>query len=58
LGRNLVPWQEGVVGNDPTGENARRVAGDEDPASASSAVLGEERERGGVGERGKWVWGS
>ena len=44
LGRNLVPWQEEVVGNDPTGRNPRRAAGDGDLARASGAVL--ERERG------------
>ena len=45
LGRNLVPWQEEVVGNDPTGRNARRAAGDGDPSRFSGAVLGQERER-------------
>ena len=45
LGRNLVPWQEEVVGNDPTGRNPRRAAGDGDPARFSDAVLGQERER-------------
>ena len=45
LGRNLVPWQEEVVGNDPTGRNARRAAGDGDPARSSGVVLGQERER-------------
>ena len=43
-----------MVGNDPTGRNPRRVAGDGDPARASGAVL--ERER--LGERdNEWVWG-
>ena len=51
LGKNLGPWQEKVVGNDPTGRNPRRVAGDGDPARASSAVL--ERERESHGERDK-----
>ena len=50
LGRNLVPWQEGVVGNDPTGRNVRRVAGDGDPARSSGAVLGR-RERDDLGKR-------
>ena len=44
LGRNLVPWQEGVVGNDHTGWNARRAARDGDPARCSGVVLGQERE--------------
>ena len=57
LGRNLVPWQEGVVGNDPTGRNPRRAAGDGDPARTSGAVLERERERRS-GERDEWVWGS
>ena len=47
LGRNLVPWQEEVVGNDPTGRNPRRVAGDEDPARTFGAVLEQERETWG-----------
>ena len=54
LGRNLVPWQEEVVGNDPTGRNPRRVAEDGDPARASGAVL--ERERRGERDN-EWVWG-
>ena len=33
------------MGNDPTGRNARRVAGDGDPARSSGAVVGQERER-------------
>ena len=45
MGKNLGPWQEEVVGNDPTGRNPRRVAGDRDPARASGAVLERERER-------------
>ena len=45
LGKDLVPWQEEVVGNDPTGRNARRAAGDGDPARFSGAVLVQERER-------------
>ena len=45
LVRNLGPWQEEVVGNDPTGRNPRRVAGDGDPARVSGVVLGQERER-------------
>ena len=45
LGRNLVPWQEEVVGNDPTGRNLRRAARDGDPARVSGAVLERERER-------------
>ena len=57
LGRNLVPWQEEVVGNDPTGRNPRRAARDGDPARVSGAVLGQERERH-RGEKSKWVWGS
>ena len=51
LGRNLVPWQEEVVGNDPIGRNARRAAGDGDPVRVSCAVLGQERERDGVGKK-------
>ena len=51
LGRNLVPWQEVEVGNDPTGRNARRADGDGDPARSSGAVLGQERERDDVGKR-------
>ena len=45
MGRNLVPWQEEVMGNDPTGQNPRRAAGDGDPARDSVTVL--ELERGG-----------
>ena len=44
LGKNLGPWQEEVVGNDPTGRNPRRVAGDGDLARASGAVLERERD--------------
>ena len=33
------------MGIDPTGRNARRAAGDGDPARSSGAVLGQERER-------------
>ena len=58
LGKNLGPWQEGEVGNDPTGRNPWRAARDGDPAKASGAVLGQERERDGVGNRDEWVWGS
>ena len=57
MGRNLGPWQEEVVGNDPTGRNPRRVAGDGDPARASSAVLEQERETWGerqVNGYGEW----
>ena len=57
LGRNLVPWQEEVVGNDPTGQNPRRVAGDGDPVRVSGAVLEQERETAGR-ETDEWVWGS
>ena len=39
LGRNLGPWQDEVVGNDPTGRNPRRAAGDGDPARVSGSVL-------------------
>ena len=42
LGKNLGPWQEGEVGNGPTGRNPRRAAEDGDPAKASGAVLGRE----------------
>ena len=49
LGRNLHPWQEVEVGNDPTGRNARRVAGGGDPARSSGGVLERERERDDVG---------
>ena len=45
FGRNLGPWQEEVVGNNPIGRNPRRAAGDGDPAMAFGAVLGQERER-------------
>ena len=45
LGRDLDPWQEEVVGNDPTARNPRRAAGDGDPARASGAVRRQERER-------------
>ena len=51
LGRNLVPWQEEVVGNDPTGRNPGRAAGDRDPARVSGALLGQERERDVVGKK-------
>ena len=51
LGKNLGPWQEEVVGNDPTGRNPRRVAGDGDPARASGAVLEQEREKETWGKR-------
>ena len=44
MGKYQGPWQEGEVGNDPTGRNARRAAGDGDPARSSGAVLGQERE--------------
>ena len=54
LGKNLGPWQEEVVGNDPTGRNPRRVAGDGDLARASGTVL--ERERRGERDN-EWVWG-
>ena len=54
LGKNLGPWQEEVVGNDPTGRNPRRVAEDGDPARASGTVL--ERERRGERDN-EWVWG-
>ena len=57
-GRYWVPWQEGEVGINPTGWNARRVAGDGDPARSSGAVLGQEREREAVRGRDEWVWGS
>ena len=53
LGKNLGPWQEGKVGNDPSGWNPRRVVGDGDPAP----FLGR-RARDGVGNRDEWVWGS
>ena len=33
------------MGNDPTGQNARRADGDGDPTRFSGAVLGQERER-------------
>ena len=39
------------MGIDPTGRNARRVAGDGDPARSSGGVLGQERERDGVGKK-------
>ena len=39
LGRNLVPWQEEVVGNDPTGRNHRRAAGGGDPVTNAGSVL-------------------
>ena len=55
LGRNLVPWQEEVVANDPTDRNPRRVAGDGDSARASGTVL--ERERDMERETNEWVWG-
>ena len=57
LGKNLGPWQEEVVGNDPTGQNPRRVAGDGDPARASGAILERERERDVGRETNEWVWG-
>ena len=56
LGKNLGPWQEEVVGNDPTGRNPRRVAGEEDPARTSGAVLEQERERDVGRETSEWVW--
>ena len=40
LGKDLVPWQEGVVGNDPTGRNPRRAAGEGDPARAPVPFVG------------------
>ena len=56
LGRDLDPWQEEVVGNDPTGWNLRRAAGDGDPVRLSGAVLEQEREREAVGrETDEWV---
>ena len=57
LGRNLVPWQEGVVGNDPTRRNASIAVGDGDPARFSDAVLGQEREKRHA-RRSESVWGS
>ena len=54
LGRNLVSWQEKVVGNDPTGWNPRRAAGDGDTIRVSGTVLEREREREiGGGERNR-----
>ena len=48
-----------MLGNDPTGRNARKAAGDGDPARFSGAVLGQEREREtGWGNMVEWVWGS
>ena len=44
MGSNLGPWQEEVVGNDPTGRNPKRAAGDGDPARDSDPVLERERE--------------
>ena len=58
LGKYRGPWQEDEVGNDPAGRNARRAAGDGDPARAEGVVLGQEREIDGVGKRDEWVWGS
>ena len=53
LGRNLHPWKEVEVGNDPTGRNARRVAGGGDPARSSGGVLERERETAwGLGVNG------
>ena len=46
-----------MVGNDPTGRNPRRVAGDGDPARTSGAVLERERERDVGRETNEWVWG-
>ena len=56
MGRNLGPWQEDVVGSDPTGRNPRRAAGDGDPARVSGTVLGQERERERERER-ETAWG-
>ena len=56
MGKKLGPWQEGEVGNDPTGRNPRRVAGEEDPARTSGAVLEQERERDVGRETSEWVW--
>ena len=57
LGKNLGPWQEEVVGSDPTSRNPRRVDGDGDPARTSGAVLEQERERDVGRETSEWVWG-
>ena len=57
LGRNLVSWQEKVVGNDPTGWNPRRAAGDGDTIRVSGTVLERERETT-QREKDEWVWGS
>ena len=49
FGKDLGPWQEHVVGNDPTGRNRRRAAGGGDPAKDAGLDL----ERGREGEM-KW----
>ena len=51
-GKDLGPWQEHVVGNDPTRRNHGRAAGGGDPATDAGPVLerGRERERDDVGE--------
>ena len=50
LGKDLGPWQEHVVGNDPTRRNRRRAAGGGDPARDAGPVLDRWRER-----EMKWV---
>ena len=58
LGKNLGPWQEHVVGNDPTGRNHGRAAGGGDPATNAGSVLERGRERGEVGEELRMGMGS
>ena len=58
MGKDLGPWQEHVVGNDPTGRNPGRAAGGGDPATNAGSVLergreGDDMER----EDSEWVWG-
>ena len=50
MGKDLGPWQEHVVGNDPTGRNHGRAARGGDPVTDAGPVLERGRERDDVGE--------
>ena len=49
LGKDLGPWQEHVVGNNPTGRNHGRAAEGGDPATDAGSVLERGRERDEMG---------
>ena len=58
LGKNLGPYKEHVVGNDPTGRNHGRVPDGGDPATNAGSVLERGRERGDVEEELRMGMGS